>query len=100
MDWPDVARRLGMIRSPAQTAYRAYRRDGLPRDRARALTVQGGAAQVAQSQTLAVQAFVHQHAVWSIPDAAWPRTGDWTALETVLRGLQDRLLRGDFLGTR
>lgn len=72
LDASQVARRLGMVLSPAQDAYRAARRAGMDRGRARqnALAM---APVIAAARTTAVMAFIQTHARWSIPDEAWPR---------------------------
>ena len=66
----DVARKLGMILSPAQEIYRQQRRAGISRGTAR-LWAYFGAAQRAEAQAQAVQRFIQKHAVWSIPDEAF-----------------------------
>ena len=71
MELADVARRLGMVRSPAQEAYRQLRRQGCDQRTARQLTPQA-ARSLAVAQTQAVLSFIRDYAVWTIPDDAWP----------------------------
>lgn len=67
----DVARRLGIILSPAQEIYRESRQRGIDKATARRYAREGAPARAAH-QTTAVLAFIRRHAVWSIPDTAWP----------------------------
>ena len=70
----DVARRLGMILSPAQEIYRQQRRTGVAREAAR-LNAYFGAAGLAAVQANAVYLFIQKHAIWTIPEEAFHDLG-------------------------
>ncbi len=67
----DVARRLGMILSPAQEIYRQQRRAGISREQSRRNAI-FGAAGLSAVQANAVQLFIQKHAIWTIPEEDFP----------------------------
>lgn len=71
MTYNDVARKLGMILTPGQELYREYRRAGVQKDTARMLAYFNAGGR-ADTQAQAVQRFIQQHAVWTIPNEAFP----------------------------